>query len=93
MNLLGRFALPCAAAYIDGVAPRLNPKSSGPDPENGMKTKTFTGNAPGAVIKAVNDWLVGETGVTIRRTETRETEPQDGSARLTFEIWYDQDAR
>jgi len=33
-----------------------------------MKTKTFTGNAPAAVIKAVNDWLAAETGVTIRHT-------------------------
>ena len=41
-----------------------------------MKTKTFTGESAAAVIKAVNDWLAGETGVTIRHTETRE-EPAD----------------
>ena len=58
-----------------------------------MKSKTFSGDGAAAIIKAVNDWLVGETGVTIRRTETREAEPDDGAARLTFEVWYDQDAR
>ncbi len=57
-----------------------------------MKTKTFTGNAPAAVIKAVNDWLSGETGVTIRHTETREdaVDPKTGTTVIAFEIHYEQ---
>jgi hypothetical protein len=57
-----------------------------------MKSKTFSGDGAAAVIKAVNDWLVGQRGVTIRHTENREAEPQDGSARLTFEVWYEEEA-
>jgi hypothetical protein len=58
-----------------------------------MKTKTFTGNAPGAVIQAVNDWLSGETGVIIRHTETRNdaVDPQTGVALIRFQVHYDQD--
>jgi len=57
-----------------------------------MKTKTFTGNAPAAVIKAVNDWLSVETGVTIRHTQTREdaVDPKTGAAIIAFEIHYEQ---
>jgi len=57
-----------------------------------MKTKTFTGNAPAAVIKAVNDWLSGETGITIRDTRTREdaTDPKTGAPVIAFEIHYEQ---
>jgi hypothetical protein len=60
----------------------------------GNKTKVFTARAPGAVIKAVNDWLAGETGVTIRHTETRERpDPATGAPLIEFEIQYDQDVR
>ena len=45
-----------------------------------MKTKIFTGNGPDAVIKAVNDWLAAESGVTIRHTETREEAADPGTA-------------
>jgi hypothetical protein len=56
-----------------------------------MKTKLFTGNASDAVIKAVNDWLSGETGVTIHHTETRNTsDPGTGAAVIEFEIQYEQ---
>ena len=57
-----------------------------------MKTKTFTGNGAAAVIKAVNDWLSGETGVIVRHTETREdaVDPQTGAAVIAFEIHYEQ---
>ena len=92
MNPLGRFALPCAAAYIDGLAPRLNPQTPARRRTNGMKTKTFTGNAPAAVIKAVNDWLAAETGVTIRHTQTREdaVDPDTGAPMIRLEIQYEQ---
>ena len=91
---LGRFALPFVAAYIDGVAPRLNPKlPRGAVREISMKSKTFSGDGPAAVIKAVNDWLGGKSGVTVRHTETREANPEEGTARLTFEVWYDQEER
>ena len=56
-----------------------------------MESKTFSGSGPDTIIKAVNDWLAGETGVSIRHTETRR-EPVDsatGTSRMTFEIWYD----
>jgi hypothetical protein len=59
--------------------------------KNGMKTKIFTGNGPDAVIKAVNDWLAAESGVTIRHTETRE-KTADGAPTIRFEIHYEQEA-
>jgi hypothetical protein len=86
------FTCAFAAAYIDGVAPRLNPKESGPGHAKiGMESKTFSGAGPDAIIKAVNDWLAGETGVSIRHTETRQepADPVTGSPRMTFEVWYD----
>ena len=58
-----------------------------------MKSKTFTGEGPDAVIKAVNEWLAGETGVSVRNTETRQGDPATGAPRITFEVWYDQDAK
>jgi hypothetical protein len=62
-------------------------------PENGMKTKTFTGNAPDAVIKAVHDWLSGQSGVAIRHTETRERpDPDTGAPVIEFEVQYEQAA-
>jgi hypothetical protein len=89
---LGRFALPSAAAYIDGVAPRLNPKlPRAAVREIGMKSKTFSGDGAAAIIKAVNDWLSGETGVTVRRTETRDADPKTATP-MTFEVWYDQES-
>jgi hypothetical protein len=90
------FAWPFAAAYIEGVAPRLNPKEGGTSQRNiGMKSKSFSGDGPNAIIKAVNDWLAGESNVSIRHTETRHdpADPATGAARMTFEIWYDQDAK
>jgi hypothetical protein len=90
------FTLAFAAAYIDGVAPRLNPKESGSGQRKiGMKSKVFRGEAPAAIIKAVNDWLAGETGITIRDTQTRTeaADPVTGIAPTTFEIWYDQDTK
>jgi hypothetical protein len=58
-----------------------------------MKTKTFTGNAPGAVIQAVNDWLSGETGVIIRHTETQDdaVDPKTGTPMIRFQVHYEQD--
>jgi hypothetical protein len=90
------FAWTFAAAYIEGVAPRLNPKESGSGRrKTGMKSKTFSGPEPGVIIKAVNDWLAGETGIAIRHTETRPVriDPATGAASITFEVWYDQDAK
>ena len=58
-----------------------------------MKTKTFTGDGEAAIIKAVNDWLAGETGIRVRHTQTRHepARPDTGAARITFEVQYDQD--
>jgi hypothetical protein len=58
-----------------------------------MKTKLFTGNAPGVVIQAVNDWLGGQTGIVIRHTETHQdaVDPKTGTPVIRFEIQYDQD--
>ena len=53
-----------------------------------MKTKTFTAPNPDAVIKAVNDWLAGESGIAIKRTETRPAEPKPGEP-VEFCIWYE----
>ena len=55
-----------------------------------MLSKTFTADSPEAVIKAVNDWLSGETGIAVRKTETRPSEPRPGEP-VEFCIWYDQD--
>ncbi len=86
-------ALFFAAAYIDGVAPRLNPKESGAENRNiGLKSKTFSGDGEAAIIKAVNDWLAGERGISVRNTKTRHAppDPVTGGVRITFEVWYDQ---
>jgi hypothetical protein len=56
-----------------------------------MKSKTFRGDGPPAIIKAVNDWLAGETGVKIQRTETHEADLKTATP-MTFEVWYEQDA-
>ena len=56
-----------------------------------MKSKTFQGDGPPAIIKAVNNWLAGETGVKVVRTETREADPQAGTP-MTYEVWYEQNA-
>ena len=89
----GAFARRFTAAYIDGVAPRLNPKESGAGNRNiGLKSKTFSGDSEAAIIRCVNDWLAGETGVKVRDTQTRHEppDPVTGAVRITFEIWYDQ---
>ena len=55
-----------------------------------MQSKTFTADTPDAVIKAVNAWLAGETGIAIKKTETRPPEPRAGEP-VEFCIWYEQD--
>ena len=57
-----------------------------------MKTRTFTGNEAAAVIKAVNDWLSRETGITVLRTQTRKdaVDPMTGATVIAFEIHYEQ---
>ncbi len=89
------FAWLYAAAYIDGVAPRLNLKESGrQSPEFDMKSKVFNGEGP-AIIKAVNGWLAADTGISIRHTETRDApaDPVTGASRMRFEVWYDQEGK
>jgi hypothetical protein len=54
-----------------------------------MESKTFTGDSAAAIIKAVNDWLDTETGVTVRRTENHE----DDTHRITFTVWYSRTAK
>ncbi len=56
-----------------------------------MKSKTFTGDGEAAIIKAVNDWLAGQTGIRVRDTRTVQADPASGAPRITFEVWYDQD--
>ncbi len=58
-----------------------------------MKSKTFSGENDAVIIRSVNDWLAGQTGIVIRDTRTRQEppDPVTGIARTTFEIWYDQD--
>ena len=58
-----------------------------------MKTKTFTGDGEATIIKAVNDWLAGETGIHVRDTQTRHEppDPATGAARIVFEVRYEQD--
>jgi hypothetical protein len=60
-----------------------------------MKSKIFREDTPDAIIKAVNDWLAGETNITIRDTQTRteDPDPVTGVAATIFEVWYDQDAK
>ena len=55
-----------------------------------MLSKTFTADSPDAIIRSVNYWLSGETGIAVRRTETRPPEPRPGEP-IEFCIWYDQD--
>ena len=55
-----------------------------------MLSKTFTADSSDAVIKAVNAWLAGETGIAIRKTETRPPQPMPGD-KIEFCIWYDQE--
>jgi hypothetical protein len=59
-----------------------------------MKSKRFSGEGPD-IIKAVNAWLADETGVSIRHTKTQQepADPVTGLARMTFEVWYDQDPK
>jgi len=54
-----------------------------------MHSKTFTADSPDAVIKAVNAWLAGESGIAIRKTQTSPPEPKPGD-RIEFCVWYDQ---
>jgi len=57
-----------------------------------MKSKVFSGEGA-AIIKAVNGWLAGDVGISIRHTETRDApvDPVTGATRMTFEVWYEQD--
>ena len=54
-----------------------------------MKSKTFRGDGPPAIIKAVNDWLAGETGIKVVRTHTLEADPKTDTP-MTYEVWYEQ---
>ena len=53
-----------------------------------MLSKTFTADSPEAVIRAVNAWLAGESGIAIHKTETQPAEPKPGE-RVEFCIWYE----
>ena len=53
-----------------------------------MLSKTFTADSADAIIRSVNDWLAGEEGIAVRKTETRPAEPRPGD-RIEFCIWYD----
>jgi hypothetical protein len=53
-----------------------------------MQSKTFTADSADAVIRCVNTWLAGETGIAVRRTQTTPPEPKPGEP-VTFCIWYD----
>jgi hypothetical protein len=55
-----------------------------------MKSKTFRGDGSATIIKSVNDWLAGETGIKVQRTETRPADPQPGD-QIEFCVWYEQD--
>jgi hypothetical protein len=54
-----------------------------------MYSKTFIADSPDAVIRCVNAWLAGESGITVRKTETRPPEPRPGEP-VEFCIWYEQ---
>jgi hypothetical protein len=87
---VGLFAPVAVAAYIDGDATGLNPKESGPGNRKiGMESKTFSDNGAAAIIKAVNDWLAEEPGLTVRKTESHEGE----AGRMTFTVWYDRETQ
>ncbi len=57
-----------------------------------MKSKVFSGEGP-SIIKAVNSWLAEDPGISVRHTDTRKApaDPVTGAARMTFEVWYDQE--
>ena len=55
-----------------------------------MKFKMFSADGPDGIVKAVNDWLAGETGIAVRHTETRFDVLEGQKALLLFSVWYDQ---
>ncbi len=55
-----------------------------------MKFKMFSAEAPDGIVKAVNDWLSGESGISIRHTETEFTLLTPEKPLLLFSVWYDE---
>ncbi len=55
-----------------------------------MKFKMFSAPGPDGIVRCVNDWLAGETDITIRHTETHFTLAQPEKPLLLFSVWYDQ---
>ncbi len=55
-----------------------------------MQFKMFSAEAPDGIVKDVNAWLAGETGVTIRHTETKFEVLEGPKTLLLFSVWYDQ---
>ena len=55
-----------------------------------MKSKTFRADGADTIIKAVNGWLAGETGIQVRHTETKPADPRPGEP-VEFCVWYEQD--
>jgi hypothetical protein len=55
-----------------------------------MQFKMFSAEAPDGIVKAVNAWLAGETGVSIRHTETKFEVLEGPKTLLLFSVWYDQ---
>ncbi|HEY4078096.1 MAG TPA: hypothetical protein VGM26_14295 [Rhizomicrobium sp.] len=55
-----------------------------------MKFKMFSADQPAGIVKDVNDWLAGETGIAIRHTETKFTMVEPQKPLLLFSVWYDE---
>jgi hypothetical protein len=59
-----------------------------------MKFKMFSADGPDGIVKDVNAWLAGETGIAIRHTETKfevlEGPQETNKTLLLFSVWYDQ---
>lgn len=72
-----------------GSPPGSTLKAGGQTRKTGMKSKTFRADGADAIIKAVNDWLAGETGIQVRRTETKPAVPRPGEP-VEFCVWYEQ---
>ena len=57
----------------------------------GMKFKMFSGDGPSDIVRDVNAWLGGETGIAVRHTETKFEMLDSNKALLLFSVWYDQE--
>jgi hypothetical protein len=55
-----------------------------------MKFKMFSAGAPDGIVKDVNEWLSGVTGIAIRHTETKFTLIEPDKTLLLFSVWYDE---